>query len=458
MIVEAHDVSVSFDDREVLHRISVVVGAGDQCALTGRSGSGKTTLLLVLAGLLAPTAGRLELAVPRRDIVYVPQAPALIPELTVVQNASLGLRVRGFPPRDAEDAAREQLRSLGLDDADDSLPSGTLRRHAAIGSACRALATRVRGCCSPTSRRAPSIGPPAGSSSVSSRRMSFRRRQRLWWRHMTPTSAASSDDRSRSMSWSPHDRNDTSGHRFVGGQQKRSPRRSQSRSLSRSSRHLGRLWRRPDRNKRCVPARQCRSTGKCSWRQAPMKRRPSLRCARSWLRRPANRQYAKVSGLESTCLRHPHDRRCLCRRAPGRLRILRTKRNSAAHRFGHRNRPSAADRGQPRRDRQIDRASARLDARPQGRRRSHDLPNADSFFQIVGAPPGSAALAAPDNVLLVPSNVFASLTSGATVVHQLHVRLEHRSLPKDPGAAANDDHQTRESLCDGRCGIGTCRR
>jgi ABC-type lipoprotein export system ATPase subunit len=142
VIVNARDVSMTFSDRTVLQRISVLIHLSDQCALTGRSGSGKTTLLLVLAGLLTPTEGQVEFGVQPRDIVYVPQAPALVPELTVVQNASLGLRVRGVAPGEAEDAARVQLRALGLDDADDSLPSelsGGMQQRAALA---RALATR----------------------------------------------------------------------------------------------------------------------------------------------------------------------------------------------------------------------------------------------------------------------------------------------------------------------------
>ena len=67
-----------------------------------------------------------------------------------------------------------------------------------------------------------------------------------------------------------------------------------------------------------------------------------------------------------------------------------------------------------------------------------DLPNADSFFQVVGAPAGSGASAPPDNVLLVPPSRFADLTRGATVIHQLHVRLDHTSLPSDPAQAADE--------------------
>ena len=67
-----------------------------------------------------------------------------------------------------------------------------------------------------------------------------------------------------------------------------------------------------------------------------------------------------------------------------------------------------------------------------------DLPNADSFFQVVGAPAGSGASAPPDDVLLVSPARFAALTSGAAVIHQFHVRLDHTALPSDPAAAADE--------------------
>lgn len=144
MILSASDLSVSFAGRAVLEGFSVDLAQGEQCALTGRSGSGKTTLLLVLAGLLTPTSGRVEMMVEPKDVVYVPQAPSLVPELTAVQNASLGLRVRGTGPREAEDRGRDQLRALGLDDADEALPSelsGGMQQRVALA---RALAVQPR--------------------------------------------------------------------------------------------------------------------------------------------------------------------------------------------------------------------------------------------------------------------------------------------------------------------------
>lgn len=144
MILSAYDVRVSFAGRVLLDGLCVQIDSGEQWALTGRSGAGKTTLLLVLAGLLAPSVGRVELAPGPDEVVYVPQAPSLVPELTAVQNASLGLRVRGVPPAEAEDRGRTQLRVLGLADADDSLPSelsGGMQQRVALA---RALAVEPR--------------------------------------------------------------------------------------------------------------------------------------------------------------------------------------------------------------------------------------------------------------------------------------------------------------------------
>jgi putative ABC transport system permease protein len=66
-----------------------------------------------------------------------------------------------------------------------------------------------------------------------------------------------------------------------------------------------------------------------------------------------------------------------------------------------------------------------------------DLPAADSLFQSIGAAPGSAPTAPPDNVVLMPAamwhRLFANVASGAAST-QIHVRLAP-DLPADPGAA-----------------------
>jgi ATP-binding cassette subfamily F protein uup len=59
-VLEAEDVTVSFDAKQVLRGVTWRLGPGDRVALVGVNGSGKTTLLAVLAGELTPTSGRVE--------------------------------------------------------------------------------------------------------------------------------------------------------------------------------------------------------------------------------------------------------------------------------------------------------------------------------------------------------------------------------------------------------------
>jgi putative ABC transport system permease protein len=72
-----------------------------------------------------------------------------------------------------------------------------------------------------------------------------------------------------------------------------------------------------------------------------------------------------------------------------------------------------------------------------------DIPQADSLFQIVGAPLGAPAHAPPDNVLIVPTATWHALFDALTSARpdlirtQSHARLDHQ-LPADPTAAYSD--------------------
>ena len=70
MSLDVHDVTVGFGGPPVLAGASLHVGDGEVVALLGPSGSGKSTLLRVIAGLVVPDAGRVEL--DGRDVTRVP--------------------------------------------------------------------------------------------------------------------------------------------------------------------------------------------------------------------------------------------------------------------------------------------------------------------------------------------------------------------------------------------------
>jgi len=112
----------------ILDGITLDVGAGEVCAITGPSGSGKSTLLGLVAGLDRPSSGsiavagveitRLDedaLARFRRDTLgYVFQSYHLIPTLTAVENVAVPLEIAGAP--NALGRARALLDDVGLGD------------------------------------------------------------------------------------------------------------------------------------------------------------------------------------------------------------------------------------------------------------------------------------------------------------------------------------------------------
>ena len=85
-------------DRRVFRDVDVSLSDGGFLLVTGPNGSGKTTLLRVLAGLLAPDAGSLELP-PRQTIGYLGHEPLVYRELTPLENLTLFGRLYRIPER-----------------------------------------------------------------------------------------------------------------------------------------------------------------------------------------------------------------------------------------------------------------------------------------------------------------------------------------------------------------------
>ena len=112
----------------VLKGVSVEVAAGELVLLMGPSGSGKTTLISILAGLLRPTAGNVELCgsviselheaevtrVRRRHLGFVFQSYNLFPALTALDNIAEVLKLKGLPAREARERATRALTDVGL--------------------------------------------------------------------------------------------------------------------------------------------------------------------------------------------------------------------------------------------------------------------------------------------------------------------------------------------------------
>ncbi len=127
--------------------LSLTVPSGTVAALVGASGSGKSTLLRLVAGLLAPTAGRIErhpASDGRAAMSLVFQDPRLLPWMTVRANIEFALASAGVPAADWTGRIDPLLSRVGLGAAGHLRPaalSGGMAQRAAL---VRALVLRPR--------------------------------------------------------------------------------------------------------------------------------------------------------------------------------------------------------------------------------------------------------------------------------------------------------------------------
>jgi iron complex transport system ATP-binding protein len=145
-VIACDHVGFDYGARAVVRDVSLVVERGALCAIVGPNGAGKTTLVRLLAGLLAPTRGRVTVAdldparAPRRDVArrlaYVPQRYEIALPFSVGEVVLMGR----YPHRGGiglEDDADVALARAALDRCDvraledrrfDQLSGGEQRR------------------------------------------------------------------------------------------------------------------------------------------------------------------------------------------------------------------------------------------------------------------------------------------------------------------------------------------
>src|SRR5579863_4738467 len=130
-------------EQTVLEDITLNIASGEVVALLGRSGSGKSTLLRILAGLIPPSRGRVLkngalLDGPNSGVAMVFQSFALLPWLTVQENAELGLFARGVSRDTCEKEALRALSMVGLEGFEGAYPkelSGGMRQRVGFARA-----------------------------------------------------------------------------------------------------------------------------------------------------------------------------------------------------------------------------------------------------------------------------------------------------------------------------------
>lgn len=132
--------SQAYDPRRemaVLDHVSFEVEQGEICSLLGKRGSGKTTLVRLLAGLLSPDSGWMQ--VFGYDVVHqsaqalglmnrIAAANSFFKQWTPLQNLVYSARLYGLDVEDARRTAEEVFPQLGFSDADLQMPMELLSR------------------------------------------------------------------------------------------------------------------------------------------------------------------------------------------------------------------------------------------------------------------------------------------------------------------------------------------
>jgi heme exporter protein A len=138
--IELRGLRRDFGERTALGRISARVAPGESMAVLGPNGSGKSTLLRILAGLLRPSGGEIEVlgcSLPKEThrlrgrIGYLGHAPLLYRDLSPRENLTLAAALHGLDPA-SESRIEMLLESVGMagrgDDRVAELSAGMTQR------------------------------------------------------------------------------------------------------------------------------------------------------------------------------------------------------------------------------------------------------------------------------------------------------------------------------------------
>ncbi len=143
--VEAEHLTCRFGDKEAVSDVSLEIAEGSVVGIIGPSGSGKTTLVRLMLGLLGPTSGGIRVGGVasvdmdreyRRQIGYLPQQPALLPDLGIAQNLRFHASTYGMKLTKRD--VIESLAAMELDDQAQTLvhdASGGMQRRVGLASA-----------------------------------------------------------------------------------------------------------------------------------------------------------------------------------------------------------------------------------------------------------------------------------------------------------------------------------
>jgi len=147
-LVEIAHLKKSFGTNEVLKDMNLKVEQGENLVVLGKSGSGKSVLIKCLVGLIEPDEGEVillgknittlksyELNALRKKVGFLFQSAALYDSMTVRENLEFPLRDLKLSREEIETLVTETLKSVGLEEAIDKMPSelsGGMRKRVGL--------------------------------------------------------------------------------------------------------------------------------------------------------------------------------------------------------------------------------------------------------------------------------------------------------------------------------------
>ncbi|MEM2557236.1 MAG: ABC transporter ATP-binding protein, partial [Candidatus Bathyarchaeia archaeon] len=120
--VKVSGLTKRFGDKTAVDKVSFNVGFGEVYGILGPNGAGKSTLISMIAGVIEPDEGTIEVlggevrdSEIRAKINYCPQNPALYDDLTGLENLIFYSSLYGITGRRALEKARELIKRVGLE-------------------------------------------------------------------------------------------------------------------------------------------------------------------------------------------------------------------------------------------------------------------------------------------------------------------------------------------------------
>jgi ABC-2 type transport system ATP-binding protein len=146
LALDVEQIVKSYGNAPAVGPVDLQVPAGESLVLVGHNGSGKSTLLGLVAGVLEPTSGSVEVfgveptsLVGRATIAYLPDTPVLYDDLSVREHVQYVSRLHGGDGDEPE--LDELIERVGLTARADELPSrfsrGLRQRTAIAVALCR---------------------------------------------------------------------------------------------------------------------------------------------------------------------------------------------------------------------------------------------------------------------------------------------------------------------------------